>query len=197
MPTGYTAAVQDGSITEFDDFAMQCARAFGALVMMRDQPVGAPIPERFEPSDFNQKKMEEAKAELRRLQALSMEEATAERDIAEAKRLAERANYTDRQNEQRDRYKAMLTKARAWEPPTPDHVDMKRFMIEQLSESIDFDCTPSPYNSEPLPDVAEWLAEKIKQAEDDVIYHTEKHAEEVARTESRNQWLADLRESLK
>lgn len=37
MPTGYTASVQEGKVTEFRDFAMECARAFGALVMMRDE----------------------------------------------------------------------------------------------------------------------------------------------------------------
>lgn len=50
MPTGYTAAVEDGTITEFDDFAWQCARAFGALIMMRDDPMSAPIPQKFEPT---------------------------------------------------------------------------------------------------------------------------------------------------
>jgi hypothetical protein len=50
MPTGYTAAVADGTITEFPDFAMQCARAFGTLVLMRDEPQDAAIPEKFEPA---------------------------------------------------------------------------------------------------------------------------------------------------
>ncbi len=50
MPTGYTDAVKDG-IT-FDQFVLGCARGMGALVMMRDEPSGTPIPERFEPSRF-------------------------------------------------------------------------------------------------------------------------------------------------
>lgn len=54
MPTGYTANVPDG-IT-FEQFVWQCARGMGALVMMRDEPTGAPIPERFEPSDYNAKR---------------------------------------------------------------------------------------------------------------------------------------------
>ena len=35
MPTGYTAAVCSGEITEIKDFALSCARAFGALITMR------------------------------------------------------------------------------------------------------------------------------------------------------------------
>lgn len=67
MPTGYTANVHDG-IT-FEQFVWQCARGMGALVTMRDEPTGAPIPERFEPSDYNAKRLQEAKDELVRLRA--------------------------------------------------------------------------------------------------------------------------------
>jgi hypothetical protein len=47
MPTGYTAPIADGMT--FEQFALGCARAFGALVTMRDEPSDAPIPERLEP----------------------------------------------------------------------------------------------------------------------------------------------------
>jgi len=60
MPTGYTYPVVEGKITEFSDFALSCARAFGALITMRDDPHDTPIPETFEPSDYNAKKLAEA-----------------------------------------------------------------------------------------------------------------------------------------
>ena len=50
MPTGYTAYVQDGVITEFADFAMKCARAFGALIDMRDESLDAEIRVQREPN---------------------------------------------------------------------------------------------------------------------------------------------------
>jgi hypothetical protein len=68
MPTGYTAAIKDG--ISFQQFAMACARAFGALVMMRDEPSSAPIPD-FQPSNFHVEHLELARAELARLQALT------------------------------------------------------------------------------------------------------------------------------
>ena len=43
MPTGYTADIQDGKITTLREYALSCARAFGALIMMRDDPHDAPI----------------------------------------------------------------------------------------------------------------------------------------------------------
>ena len=43
MPTGYTAAVQDGSITTLRDYALQCARGFGAFLHMHDEPFDTPL----------------------------------------------------------------------------------------------------------------------------------------------------------
>lgn len=45
MPTGYTYPVCEGKITEFPDFALSCARAFGALISMREEPMDAPLPD--------------------------------------------------------------------------------------------------------------------------------------------------------
>ena len=45
MPTGYTAGILEGET--FEQYALQCAKAFGALVMMRDEPSDAPIPDQF------------------------------------------------------------------------------------------------------------------------------------------------------
>ena len=56
MPTGYTAAIAK-DIT-FNDFVMQCAKAM--LIMMRDEPANAPIPERFEPGSHYVNKITEA-----------------------------------------------------------------------------------------------------------------------------------------
>lgn len=61
MPTGYTAAVCDGKITEFPAFALQCARAFGALITMRDDAMNAPIPEEIKPdTSYYDKNISEA-----------------------------------------------------------------------------------------------------------------------------------------
>ena len=196
MPTGYTASVQSGEITEFSDFVMSCARAFGALINMRDEPTGAEIPERFEPSDYNLKRIDEVKAEKARLLSLSPDQIEAERDAAEAERVTGREEYLSKQKLQRERYEAMLEKVNEWIPPSPDHDEMKSFMQKQLSESIDFDCSHSTFNIEPLPPADEWHSDRVGQAEKDIAYYTQRHREEVARTEGRNEWLRQLRESL-
>jgi len=195
MPTGYTAPVQSGEITEFKDFALQCARAFGALVMMRDEPMDAKIPDAFEPSDYHTRRLAEAKAELERLRSLTPEQIEAEAEKAwqteldyHNKRVAETAL-------QRKRYEDMLAKVEAWVPPTPDHTGLKEFMASQLRESIEFDCRdrepPKRKTSE------EWLHAALKSALWNVEYHEKGQREEIERTEGRNRWLRELRESLK
>ena len=64
MPTGYTADVMDGKVTDFKLFAMQCARAFGALVIMRDEPLNAEIPDEFSPSNYHFQELEQARERL-------------------------------------------------------------------------------------------------------------------------------------
>lgn len=71
MPTGYTEAVQSGEVTEFRDFALRCARAMGALIMMRDDPMDAPIPDEFKPSDWNRKQLDKARFRLADVQCWS------------------------------------------------------------------------------------------------------------------------------
>jgi len=91
MPTGYTAKLMESGQT-FQDFVMQCARAFGACVMMRDDPMDAPIPERFEPSDYNVKRLAEAKAELVKLQAMTNDEKIAFGESKKAESIASSAS---------------------------------------------------------------------------------------------------------
>ena len=66
MPTGYTARLCDGEQT-FKDFAMLCARACGALIEMREDPMDAPIPEKIKRSSYYDEALSKAVAEYDRL----------------------------------------------------------------------------------------------------------------------------------
>jgi hypothetical protein len=194
MPTGYTHGVQEGKVTEFRDYAMQCARAFGATIMMRDEPASTPIPEAFEPSSYNAQRLEESKALLAKLLEMTPEEAAkaCEKENREQAAYAKKAN--ERRAVEQSRYEAMLAKAEAWEPPSVEHREFKKFMCDQLRESIRFDC--SPYEGpEPLSPEA-WMGESLRRVRRDIEYHTKAHAEELERTAGRNKWIADLRSSL-
>lgn len=194
MPTGYTADIAKGIM--FKQFAMNCARAFGALVLMRDDPADAPIPEKFEPSDYHVKALAEARAELARLESMGegMASVAAIKEW-EANDSARRVRMAER-DELRRKYNAMLAEARAWNPPTPDHVGMRDFMVEQINESIKFDCSSRYDTPEILLDGNAWLAQKRAAAMRDVEYHSQENAKEIARAAERTEWVKALRFSL-
>lgn len=197
MPTGYTAAVQDGSITELAPFALQCARAFGALVMMRDEPSNAAIPEEFAPTDFHAQSLEKAMAKQSMLLAMTPDEAATAALSDFTAKVAYRAEDHAKRQQHMERYTAMMIKVITWKAPTPDHEPMRNFMIKQLEESIDFDCSDVYEGRPPAEQVGEeWLAERLECAVRDIDYHTEKHAAELKRNAERNAWVKALRESL-
>lgn len=195
MPTGYTCKVQSGDITEFKDFAMECARAFGALVHMRDNPQDAEIPEVIEPSTFYAKELDKATADLAALEA--MDDETIRERAADANVKAEKYYHDEvaRRHAERARYYAMLDKVRAWTPPTPDHEDLKRFMTEQLCTSIDFDCKYVP--DRPVPkSPTEWLNKQREELKRSIERYTEENNKEIARAAERTAWIKALREAL-
>lgn len=199
MSTGYTASVSDGTVTELPEFAMQCARAFGALVMMRDMPLSAPVPDRFEAStSYHDGVLAAARKRLDELDALSADEIAAAATIAQAERERSHESYLADKRIRKGRYEAMIEKVRDWTQPTPDHEPLRDFMIEQVNQSIDFDCSVGPWSNKPETlTPAAWLGAEVEKAQRDIAYHEKARAEEIERTESRNKWLADLRASLK
>jgi len=193
MPTGYTAGIEKGMT--FQEYALGCARAFGALVEMRDDPPDKPIPEKFEPSTYHIECLDRARTRLKFVESLTFKQAEAEAKLEYQDALASHTRYATAKNEQRKRYEIMLTEVRAYIPPSPDHVEYKQFMESQLVESIRFDCgfdAPAPRKKS----AEEWLRDEQAKALKDITYHTEEHKKEQERVDSRNRWVAQLRESL-
>lgn len=193
MPTGYTAPVEDGTITEFPEFAMNCARAFGALVMLRDSP-NAEIPDEFPPSTYHRDELAKAHVALAELQTMS-DEAKAIAAQAEYIRACGYANdYAIRVAETNGRYQAMLDQVEQWNPPTEEHIGLKNFMIQQLTDSMD---SPTIWSGEPVEMTGdEWYERELERANRDVVYHAKNWDDEVRRCGERAAWVRALRESL-
>ncbi len=127
-----------------------------------------------------------------------------DRAVARAAEEAYQASHTfwiERQRQtaiERARYEAMIAKVEAWTPPTPDHDGLKKFMLDQLRESVEWDCGgfggsgPAPTRQTE----AEWKAEALAQARHQIEHYTAEHAKEIERVNGRNEWIRDLRASL-
>ncbi len=204
MPTGYTAPVADGKITEFADFALTCARGFGALVLLRDSDQSLEATKRYIAEEaylagdggYYARELESQKERVFRLRTLSDADALAEA-IAEREEVRADNERSERERaETEDRYQAMLAKVAAWEPPTDDHWSFKEYMEEQLADSIKFDCSPF---SMPVPEVttgAAWREAKIIEGERRIARLEDDLAKERERETSRKAWVEALVESL-
>jgi len=193
MATGYTSAIEKG--ISFKQFVLNCSRAFGALITMRDDPKDAPIPDELKPTDYHLKALAKAQAELAHLESLSFKGAAKKAEADFIKALAEYDADRDKDRELERKYDAMLRQVWAWTPPTPDHQGLKDFMVSQITESIRWDCG---YNRErpTLKTPQEWLTKSKESALWSINYHTRENEKEVERCEGRTKWIRDLKKSL-
>lgn len=198
MPTGYTSKVQDGEITNLEEFALYCARAFGATITMRDAPMDEKVPERFEPyTKYNDERIEEAEAILKEVPEFTKDQCSIRAEEEFRQELDAHLQRSKKKREAKARYEEMLELVRGWEPK-PTVSNLKAFMIEQLEKSIDFDCQDYGEEEEIVRLTAEeWRKKTLQKASRDLKYHKTAREEEIERTEKRNKWLQDLRESLK
>lgn len=196
MPTGYTSGVATGEIKDFKTYALQCARAFGACIMLRDEPMSDEIPE-FKASGHYEQSLAKAQAELAAFTVMNLEEKEAlyrkecdDRIDYAKKRIAENAA-------QKQRYEDMLKQAREFRAPTSEHNEYAKFLVTQLEESIKFDCDRDYYEKQLVePSFIEWAKEKVRSLKHQIEYSERAHREELERTASRNKWVKDLKASL-
>ena len=196
MPTGYTDCIKED--ISLRDFILQCSRAMGALIMMRDEPTDAPIPERFEPSDYHAKKLVSLEKELADLKSMKITSADAAATKEYEEAVSDNEKYIRQNLALKGRYSKMLSAVKSWEPPTKEHVGLKNFMQEQIESSIKFDCDTDYYSDQVFTKLTgqQWKEKRLKELLKDLSYHTHENDKEVSRTEGRNLWIKQLRESL-
>ncbi|KQU96468.1 hypothetical protein ASC68_13905 [Devosia sp. Root105] len=166
----------------------------GALIMMRDEPMDAPLPERFEPSEYSRKELDKAIERLKELKAMSPEQLAAGAAAWNAENDTFKLKQVRENQERRERYDRLIAEAEAWQG-APE--GLKGFMLDQLRQSRDFDTSDEPLkHCEPTRSPVEWWAEECRKAAWNVEYHSKQDADERRRTDERNAWLAQLRASL-
>lgn len=200
MPSAYTAILGETEDMKLKDFAMLCARNFGALMCMRDEPLSAPIPERFEPEPYFKESLDKAQKDYDDFIALSDEEKVAYLERQYSEMVESNIKDHEKSNKKKDvlrrRYNAMLLKVVKWNPPTPEHVNLKEFMIKQIHDSIKWDC--SEYKAI-IPDKEVWcnVKRQVEMRKNTLKICREAYEKHIKAVASQNKWLSDLRESLK
>ena len=197
MPTGYTAEIYNGN-TSAKDYILRCARAFGALGFMRDEPFSAPIPEKVPEDTYPRECYEKARKRLEELKAMSEEDIHRENVHTYEEVKAGWQRSWERNVAENARYDKVLEKVKAWDCSiNPDLQELKNFALEQLRVSKE---DPSWYKRhmndiQPRSD-EEWYREEMESCLRDISsYKIKIEKDEKWRAEC-NQWIADLKKSL-
>jgi hypothetical protein len=195
MPTEYTATLMEKGQT-FPDFVLLCARAMGATIMLRDEPLDAPIPE-FQPSYYNAKQLEESKAELARLLAMTDEEKIFFGQSKKDAVIERNEKYIADQQAENVRLIEMRDKVKAWQPPTSDHDGLKKFMLEQLEISMNsVDYHEREIIAAKKLFASDYYNEVVAEVQRHIEYYTEEDRKERERTDARNRWVRELKASI-
>lgn len=202
MPTGYTNKIKDG--ISFETFALQCARAFGACINLRDE-AGGILPTianiQSKNDNYHADALKEANSELLYYNNLTEDEWQKAFEKYILTETEDTTNIITEKKELKQKYVQMLTKVEEWNPPTTEHHEFKKFMKEQISTSVDFDCDLK-YNEDQLKTIQDMTVDAYKElifsrTAWNVKYHTENIIKEEQRNNTRVDWLQQLIDSLK
>jgi hypothetical protein len=195
MPTGYTAKLHDGE-QSFKDFVAHCIEAFMGEGIRSAEAVEKDFNSRLKSTE---ERLNEIKEELENFEKLTPSEVAAhQKQQHETDALAFKL-YCQKKKEVKKRYEAMRDQVLRWQPPGPEHMKFKDWMIKQLEDSIEFDAS-SKYDDEFAPkllDPAEYREKKLESMRRYVKFYQDDYDKAVANLEARLKWIRALEESLK
>lgn len=180
----------------FEEFTLGCAHAFGALVMLRDEPLDAPISE-FKPSPYYAEALAEHQNKLSRLQAMSEDERLAYGEAEKAQFIEKHEKWLAKDIAENERLAEMREAVLAWTPPSPGHEELKKFMLQQIEVSMNGlgYIQKEIAAAKSRPPLQFWRADVAAESHG-VQCATEEQAKEIERVQGSNLWVKQLRDSM-
>ena len=156
-----------------------------------------PIP-KFKPNKFYVEMAEKAPRKVAELLAMTEKQKVELGKKLKKESIERNQGYITRALKENERLEEMEQKVLGWTPPTPDHTELKKFMLEQINTSKNsLDYSQRALKSAEDQTAIEYFMAELRSAERDVKYYNEHLQKEVERSEERNQWVEDLKASLK
>ena len=206
MPTGYTQIFGEREV-EFPEFASRCARAMGPCVMLRDEPLSGELPDEISDdfsANYYRKKVHSTEMQISRLRKAKPNQLRSKM----LRELKTTAVYSVQERQRalqlKNRYAKMLQDVAAWKPPTEDHIEFKKFMVQQLVDSAKHDCETEYYDrrdAEVLQILGtmtpeQWRDEKLIELQQSLEYYRKEMKKEKEHRERSNAWIQALKASL-
>lgn len=199
MPSGYTAKLYEGKPQEFSDFALNCARAIGYAVLMKDDGTGPVTVEGVKgDTEYHKTSILQAGMRMGEITAMSDVQLDERARTQYTKRLKQHLRSNQEGRVLRSRYLNMLSQVEAWSPPTPDHEHLKDHMTDQLKTSISFDCpSRDPFEGHPvLLSAEEFRQQELGLAQRGFDHNISFFTEQVESNLRRVLWVEQLQASL-
>lgn len=196
MPTGYTAPIYEGEKDfTFEKFAMRCARNFHLREKSKEEAID--LEKDFQPNSFYKDMLEVAEKDYQDFLDNPPTEEQLNKKFDEYVQM-EQARFLEREQKTeviRKRYAAMMRKVLAWQPPTPEHQNLKDFMLNQLRDSIEYDCS---YYAPDVKDREGFFKDAMSPDRflRRISHYREMWENEVRRSEECKKWVKDLMDSL-
>lgn len=198
MPTGYTADIVND--ISFEDYILSCARAFGACMHQRDDSAkDKPRLQSFDDNAYEELILA-AEAELGAIRTMTREQREQYGQELKDENIATAQKYFNDRVLLKNKYDAMMVKVQAWRSPTADHDNLKKFMFDQINDSIRYDCDTSYYLNEltkaSMANPLKLVDEKAAEYERTIARYEEHWAKDKKRVEESNRWISTLYDSL-
>lgn len=200
MPTGYTEAIKDN--ISFKEYARSCMRAFGATIMMRDEPLDKQISksEILDDDGYYVNKLKKAKRELETFNKLSLDNKKAKFEKHKANEIKRYRTYIKKKTALKKKYEKMLEKVKMFNPPTPDHEDFAEFMKNQILQTIDWDCD-TKYDDKYMKEIEnltfrEYVSEQKQNLTERVEYYLKERDKINKANDERWSWIEKALEAI-
>lgn len=194
MPTAYTEPIHAGESITVKEYIARCARAFGPLSYLRDEPLSNELPDTIPESTYYQEQYEKAKNRLAKLSALTPEEIHIEAEKEYDESIQSRIHFNEQIKEENQRYEDMGKLVSKWKPKDPVYNELRHFALDQLRISY----TPPYANAVKIEreDDEAWYRTALRRAVQDMEYYANEAEEERKRYRTRMAWLANLKKEL-
>lgn len=199
MPSGYTEGILSGTINDLNDFIWMCARGFGAFITQKDNIDEPPILKE-KPNPYYKNKIKQLLNEQQKYNEYTDDDWQNEYLKYIEDQLKDIDDNIKEKIESKEKYENILNQVKEWIPPNENFHKLKSFMINQIEESIDFDCDTS-FWQERKNKISNLKLEQYKRnvlndINESLILNKEYYDEEVQRVKERNQWKQQLIESI-
>lgn len=205
MPTYYTQLLLEEKEANLAEYAMLCARNFGALFFMRDAPKNSIIPEKIQASPYHFNETYKYKKLLDEFESLSREDKIKILKEESVQRIKSYEEYESKRNLAVIRMETMLEKVNLWMPPSFQHTNLKDFMIAQIEDTLKNEGDGEYYKNKIKIEMDQFnhggtvdllIESKINELKSNIEYHMNQYSRAVADAEASDLWIRQLRISL-